>query len=63
VRNWTCSLDGRNKNCLHTFCGETSYEVTLGRPTRRREDNLKIDIGEVGCRNVNLTGLTYSQIQ
>jgi hypothetical protein len=39
------------------FCEETKRKETLGRPRRRREDSIKIDLREVGCGCVDWIGL------
>jgi len=31
------------------FCGETEGKRQLGRPRQRLEDNIKMDLEEVGC--------------
>ena len=37
------------KKCMQGFGGKLEGKRSLGRPTRRWEDNIKIDIQEVGC--------------
>jgi hypothetical protein len=44
-----CSTGGGNERYIHSFGGKTEGKITLGRPNHRWEDNIKIDIQEVGC--------------
>jgi len=39
----------REERCIQGFGGETRGKEPLGRPSRRWEDNVKMDIHEVGC--------------
>ena len=40
---------GAIHKCIESFSGETRRKETLGRPRRRWEDNIKMDLREVGC--------------
>jgi hypothetical protein len=42
-----CSTYGGKERCIEDFGGETWGKAPLGRPRRRREDNIKMD-EEVG---------------
>ena len=44
-----CSSCGRVERRVHGFGGETWGKEPLGRPRRRWEDNIKMDLQEVGC--------------
>ena len=44
----TCSMYGREERRIEGFGGETWGKEPLGRPRRRWEDNIKMDIQEVG---------------
>jgi len=35
--------------CIQGFCGNPEGKRPLGRPRRRWEDNMKLDLQEVGC--------------
>jgi hypothetical protein len=45
---WACSTYGRKKRCAQGLVGEPEEKRTLGRPRRRWEDNIKMDLQEVG---------------
>ena len=44
-----CSTYGGERRCIQGFGGETWGKRPLGRPRHRWEDNIKIDLQEVGC--------------
>ena len=41
--------------------GKPEGKRPLGRPRRRWEDNIKMDLQEVGCRGVDWIGLTQDR--
>ena len=43
-----CGTYGRRERRVQDFGGETWGKEPLGRPRRRREDNIKMDLQEVG---------------
>jgi len=43
---------GDSRMCIECFGGETC-ERPLGRPRRRWEDNIKMDLQQVGCRGMD----------
>ena len=45
----TCSTYGGIQKCKQSFSGETESKRPLGRLRRRWEDNIKMDLREVGC--------------
>ena len=45
----TCSTYGAIHKCIQSFSGETESKRPLGWPRRRWEDNIKMDLREVGC--------------
>ena len=47
---YTGVLHGGDKRYKQGFGGETRGKVTRGRPRRRLEDNIKMDLQEAGCR-------------
>jgi hypothetical protein len=44
-----CITYGGEERYIHGFGGETWGKETLGRPRRRRDDNIKMDLQEVRC--------------
>jgi hypothetical protein len=44
---------GEEERHLQGFGGETEGKRPLGRPRRRWEDNIKIDLQEVACEGMN----------
>ena len=45
-----CSTNGgRGEECIGFLVGKPEEKRQLGRPRRRWEDNIKMDLQEVGC--------------
>ena len=44
-----CSTYGGEERCIYGFGGETEGSGPLGRPRRRWEVNIKMDLKEMGC--------------
>jgi len=44
-----CSTYGGEQRCMQGFGGKPEGKRPLGRPRRRWEDNIKMDLQEVGC--------------
>ena len=53
----TCSTHGERERCIHGFGGKKP----LGRPRCRWEDNIKIDLQEVGCGGMDLIELAQDR--
>jgi len=53
----TCNTYGRNERCIQGLGGETGRRP-LSRPRRRWEDNIKVDLQEVGCGDMEWIELT-----
>jgi hypothetical protein len=51
-----CSTYGAEQRCIQGLGGGGAAEgkKPLGRPRRRREDNIKMDLQEVGCEGMAL---------
>ena len=45
----TCSTYGAIQKCIQSLVGKPEGKRPLGRPRRRWKDNIKRDLGEVGC--------------
>jgi hypothetical protein len=54
-RSGTCSRHGRNDKWMHTVLLVANLEGQrpLGRMRHRLEDNIKTDLKEIGCENVD----------
>jgi hypothetical protein len=46
---WACSKYGGQESCVQGFGRKTRGKRPLVRPRRRWEDNIKMDLQEVGC--------------
>jgi hypothetical protein len=44
-----CSTYGGEERCIQDFVRKTEGNIPLGRPMLIWEDNIKIDLQEVGC--------------
>jgi hypothetical protein len=44
-----CSSDGERRDVYRVFVGKPEGKRPLGRPRRRWEDNIKMDLQEVVC--------------
>jgi hypothetical protein len=45
-----CSTNGEKRNAYRILVGKPEGKRPLGRPRRRWEDNIKIDLGEITMR-------------
>jgi len=45
-----CSMYRERRNAYRVLVGKPEGKRSLGRPLHRREDNIKIDLQEVGWR-------------
>ena len=59
-----CSAYGGGERCVQGFGGEPEGKRPLGRPRRRWEDNIKMDLQEVGCGGYGLdrVGSGYGRV-
>jgi hypothetical protein len=46
-----CSSDGERRSVYNVLVSKTEGKRLLERPRRRWEDNIKMDLQEVGCGN------------
>ena len=44
-----CGVNGDEKGVYRVLVGKPEEKRPLGRPRRRWEDNIKVDLQEVGC--------------
>ena len=47
-----CSTYGGEERCIQGFGGEPDGKRPPGRPRRRWEDNIEMDLQEVGCGHI-----------
>jgi hypothetical protein len=54
----------RDGRCVYrVLVGRSEGKRPLGRPRRRREDNIKMDLREIGNDGVNLIRLAQDRVQ
>ena len=46
---WTCSAYGNRRGVYRVLVGKPEGKRQLGRPRRRREDDIKTHLQKVGC--------------
>ena len=46
---WSCSAYGGDERCVQGWWGKPKGKRPLGRPRRRWEDNMKMNLQEVRC--------------
>jgi hypothetical protein len=56
-----CSVYGEEKGVYRVLVGKPEGKRPLERPRRRWEDNIKTDIQEVGCGDMNWIGLAQDR--
>jgi hypothetical protein len=52
---------GERRGVYRNLVGKREGKRTLGRPRRRWEDNIKIDLQEVGCGTMDWIDLTQDR--
>jgi hypothetical protein len=56
-----CSTHGEKKNAHRILLGEPEGKIPLGRPRCRWEDNIKMDLREIGCGGVECTDMAQDR--
>jgi hypothetical protein len=56
-----CSAYGDGRGVYRILVGKTEGKRPLGRTRRRWEDNIRIDLQEVGCECVDWIGLSQDR--
>jgi hypothetical protein len=56
-----CSVDGEERGVYRVLVGKPEAKRTLGRPRRRWEDNIRMDLQEVECRGMEWIGLAQDR--
>jgi hypothetical protein len=59
----TCGTHGGGERCLQGFGWEARRKETTGRPRRRWEDNIKMDLREIGIDGANWIRLAQDSVQ
>jgi len=57
-----CSTYGEGRSVYRVLVGKSEGKRPLGRPRRRWEDNIKMDIQEVGREGMDWVGLIWLRI-
>jgi len=57
------SAYGGGERLVQDFDGKPEGKRPLGRPRRRWEDNIKMDLQEVGCRDMDWIELAQDRIR
>jgi hypothetical protein len=52
---------GERRGVYKVLVGKLKGKRPFGRPRRRWEDNIKMDLKEVGCRSMNWNGLAQDR--
>jgi hypothetical protein len=53
---------GEKRNTYRLLVGKPEGKRRLGRPIRRWVDNIMMDLGEVGCGDVDWIGLAQGEL-
>jgi hypothetical protein len=56
-----CSTDGEERGVYRVLVGKPEGKRPLGRPRRRWQDNLRMDLQEVGCGGMDWIGLAQDR--
>jgi hypothetical protein len=57
----TCSADGEERGVYRVLVGKPDGKRPIGRPRRRWENNIRMDLQEVGCGGVYWIGLAQDR--
>jgi hypothetical protein len=59
----TCGTHGEGRGVYRVLVGKSEVKRPLGRPRRRREDNIKMNLRGIGIDGVNLIQLAQDRVQ
>jgi hypothetical protein len=60
---WICGTHGEGRGAYKVLVGRPEGKRSLGRPRRRWEDNIKMDLGEIGIDWANWIRLAQDRVQ
>jgi hypothetical protein len=60
---WTCGTHGERRGAYRVFVGRPEGKRSLERPRRRWEDNIKMDLREIGIDRANWIRLAQNRVQ
>jgi hypothetical protein len=60
---WTCGTHGEERGVYRVLVGRPEGKTPLGRPRRRWEDKIKMDLGEIGIDGANWIQLAQDRVQ
>jgi hypothetical protein len=60
---WTCGTHGEGRGAYRVLVGRPEGKRPLGRPRRRWEDNIKMDLREIGIDGANWIRLAQDRFQ
>ena len=58
---WACAAYGCGEGVYRILVGKPEGRRPLGRPRRRRVNNIRMDLQEVGCGYMDWTGLAQDR--
>jgi hypothetical protein len=58
-----CSTYGGEERRIQSLVGKPERRRLLGKPMRRWEDNIKVDLKEVGCEGMDWIDLAQDRIR
>jgi hypothetical protein len=57
----TCNTYGKRRGVYRGFLGKPEVQKPVGRPRRRWEDNIKVDLQEVECGGMDWVDLSQNR--
>jgi hypothetical protein len=60
---WTCGTHGEGRGAYRVLVGRPEGKRPLGRPRRRWEDNIKMDLEDIGIYGANWIRLAQDRVQ
>jgi hypothetical protein len=60
---WACSTNGEKRNACRILVGKPEGKRSLGRPRRMWEDNIRMDLREIGWGGMNWIDMAQDRDQ